>query len=145
MFKDVIKKIIEAKLADEQDIEGCSLAEIAVLEDRCGNPLPKKYKDFMVFMGRKAGRFLQGTDIFYSSVSELRIEAIDLLKENKEEFQLLSEYFVFSMHQGYEFLFFDCYDGDDPIIYQYIEGEGEPKKAWGSFSSFINETLQQHL
>ncbi|GMK47066.1 hypothetical protein PghCCS26_41960 [Paenibacillus glycanilyticus] len=29
--------------------------------------------------------------------------------------------------------------GMDPPIYQYIEGEGEPKLAWNNFGSFLME------
>jgi len=144
-FESLVSEILETGLAVEQDIRCCSFEDVASLEAGVKKALPLAYKDYLLKIGRGAGRFFQGTDIFYPGVKDLKNEAIELLEENEEKFGLPDDAFVFSMHQGYEFLYFMLSENDDPEVYQYVEGEGEPMKVWSSFSSFVNEALSQHI
>lgn len=99
------------------------------------------YRNFLLEIGHRAGLLFQGTDIFLGSIKELTKEAKGLLEENQESFNLPEDAFVFSMHQGYEFNYFRFSEGNNPPVYQYIEGEGEPKLAWDSFSSFLSDQI----
>lgn len=142
---DMIKeKLLEKAITSEQEIIPCSVDEISTLLVNNKYSLPMDYRQFLLAMGKKAGRFMQGTDFFYPEILSLKKEAIDLLIENEEDFSLPEEAFVFSMHQGYEFLFFKLNNEDNYAIYQYIEGEGNPKKAWNSFNDFIIDSLNQY-
>jgi hypothetical protein len=58
-------------------------------------------------MGHGAGKFLRGTDAFCGTLFALRQAAEELLEENGINYRLPTNVFVFSMHQGYEFLYFE--------------------------------------
>jgi SMI1-KNR4 cell-wall len=75
----------------------------------------------------------------------LQEEAVALLNYNNEDFILPTDAFVFSMHQGYEFKYFKTSEGDDPPVYQYVEGNGHPPvMVWNSFSSYLTYCIAQH-
>lgn len=144
MFEELIDELLRTGLATKRDIQGCADEEIASLEAAYG-ALPNAYLKFLLELGNGAGEFMQGTDVFYRSLRGLKEDAIELLKENEEEFDFPEDAFVFSMHQGYEFLYFRLSDGDDPGIYQYVEGQGTPQKVWSSFTEFIHDALMLHV
>ncbi|KOP69346.1 hypothetical protein AMS59_23510 [Lysinibacillus sp. FJAT-14745] len=82
--------------------------------------LPKTYLDFM----NKAGNgieFLVGTDYSMKYIIDLKEWAIELLEENNFIKKLTDNQFIFMMHQGYMFWFFNLNDGDDPAVYRYDE------------------------
>lgn len=145
MFEDFVNEILSAGLATEKDVQGCSDEELSSLKVSVGHILPNAYECFLLKFGEGAGGFMQGTDIFYSSLKGLKEEAIELLEENEEGFGLPDDAFVFSMHQGYEFLYFKLSDGDDPEVYQYVEGNGKSEKVWRSFTEFMQQSLKQHI
>lgn len=145
MFENLVKELLDSGLAVKEDIKHCSSEDIASLKATSGGYLPIVYEQYLLKIGRCAGKFMQGTDIFYPSILGLKEDAIELLEENEENFKLPDDAFVFSMHQGYEFLYFLLSDGDDPEIYQYIEGDEAPTKAWDSFTEFLNQSLAQHI
>jgi len=145
MFENLVNEMLRAGLASEKDIQGCSDEELSSLKVSVGHILPNAYEQFLLKFGKGAGEFMQGTDIFYPSIKGLKEEAIELLKENEEEFSLPEDAYVFSMHQGYEFLYFKLSGGDDPEVYQYVEGNGKPEKVWSSFTEFMQQSLKQHI
>lgn len=82
--------------------------------------LPKVYLNFM----NKAGNgieFLVGTDYSIKYIFDLKEWAIELLEENNFIKKLTDNQFIFMMHQGYMFWFFNLNDGDDPTVYCYDE------------------------
>lgn len=141
---EIIKCLIENRIATANEIIGCSTDDIRALEKSIGTSLPKKYQEFLLAAGHSAGRLFQGTDIFYRNLMGLKDDAISLLNENNEKFTLPIDTFVISMHQGYEFNYFKLTEGDDPPIYQYVEGGGPPMVAWASFTNFLNDSINAH-
>ncbi|AIQ17230.1 hypothetical protein H70357_11620 [Paenibacillus sp. FSL H7-0357] len=82
--------------------------------------LPQTYLDFM----NKAGNgieFIAGSDFTMKYISDLKEGAIELLEGNKFKKKLTDIQFVFMMHQGYMFWFFNLDDKDDPAVYCYDE------------------------
>ena len=47
--------------------------------------------------------------------------AVELLEDNKFPISLLKDAYVFCIHQGYQFLFFRCSEGEDTPVYSYRE------------------------
>ncbi|WP_042473909.1 SMI1/KNR4 family protein [Bacillus ndiopicus] len=137
----IVNLLVKYQIATIEEIQGCSENEIKELEGEIGYSFPDMYRNFLLGIGHRAGLLFQGTDIFFRSIKGLTEEAIELLEENQESFNLPEDAFVFSMHQGYEFNYFRFSEGDNPPVYQYIEGEGEPKLAWDSFSSFLSDGI----
>ena len=142
---EIISALVEKKISSTQDIKGCSESEIAGIEEFCHAKLPSQYRDFLLAIGHSGGKLFQGTDIYYRNLVGLQDAAKDLLKENGEDFDIPLDAFVFLMHQGYEFDYFRLSEGDDPPVYQYVEGHGEPQIAWKSFSKFLSESIESHF
>ena len=141
----VVERLKIAGLATSFSIQGCSLEEINALEKFFGVLFPESYRSFLTCVGKQAGKLFTGTDCFYIDLQTLRSVAEALLKENEEDFILPQEAFVFSMHQGYEFLFFLTSMGDDPPVFQYVEGQGPPQIQWPSFTDFLWGSIEQHV
>ncbi|OKP93196.1 hypothetical protein A3842_00690 [Paenibacillus sp. P3E] len=134
----------EYKIANDNEIHGFTELEVGRCEQSIGFVLPFQYREFLLTIGHDAGLLFQGTDILFRNVEnllELRKEAEDLLEENEETFSLPSDAFVFSMHQGYEFNYFVISEGNDPPVYQYVEGNGNSELFWGSFSLFLRKSI----
>lgn len=137
----IVNLLVSSQIASAEEIEGCSENEIKELEDEIGHSFPTVYREFLLAAGHRAGLLFQGTDIFFGSLRGLTQEANELLEENQEPFTLPADTFVFSMHQGYEFNYFRFSERENPPVYQYIEGEGDPKLAWDSFSNFLSDGI----
>jgi hypothetical protein len=127
-------------------MRSCSALEIEQLSRLAKNKrLPLQYLELM----RRAGngiRLFIGSSYTIGEVPELREAAIELLQENNSDENLADSSFVFFMHQGYQFYYFNLDDGDNPPVYFYNEGENEDRsiKRAESFSNFLidyyNET-----
>lgn len=117
----------------------CNENEIELLENLTdGKELPKEYLNFM----RQAGngiRFFYGSSYTMKEISNLKEWANELLEENNFCENLTDNQFVFFMHQGYQFCFFNLDEGDNPPVYYYGEGEelGTFIKKNDNFSLFL--------
>src|SRR5215467_11291282 len=105
---DALARLAAAGLFPGGRPSGCTPDEIARIEAKHGLALPLSYRRFLAAMGRSAGRFLVGTDFTYPRVLELKAGAEQLLVECDAKVALDSADFVFTLHQGYQFLFFRC-------------------------------------
>ena len=139
-------ELIDSGLATKRDVVGCSSAEIEELERYFDLELPASYKDFLEKMGKGAGLFLQGTDVFYHRLFEIREAMEEVLGLDGNPFSLTKKTFVFSSHQGYIFHFFDTSQHlDDPRVYGYREGELQIKLLGESFIGFLKSCIQEQI
>lgn len=144
-WERLIDRIIRSDLARPDQIVGCSEAEIKKLETAAGLHLPASYRGFLKRMGHGAGDLFRGTDMFYSHLAgNLRPWAEKLLANERPGLRLPADAFVFSIHQGYEVCYFLAGEGDDPPIYQFVEGQGAPTRPWDNFSAFLEEGIATH-
>lgn len=141
---EIRDQLVANGIAAVTDIYGCTQLEIENLERLVGSPLPLAYKQFLLAIGHGAGAFLNGTDVFYGQVATLTDAAKMLLAENGLPDELPKDGFVFYMHQGYEFGYFQTGDGADPPVYQYVEGNGAPKLVWPSFTGYLVDMIRIH-
>jgi hypothetical protein len=144
-ISDLYDSLREGGVISKNSLKGCSKSEIQNLEKFFGQPFPVIYKEFLGLIGKEAGNFLSGTDISYKYLKSLQKEAKELLEENRLDVGCLTNAFVFAMHQGYEILFFYVTDGDDPPVYQYVEGNDRAIKAWDSFSDYLKNMANQYI
>ena len=146
-FVDQLAQLVVASsLSTQRDIRGCSDAEIRELENHFEIRLPKVYKDFLKRMGKGAGLFMQGTDIFYEWLFGNREAMEDVLTLDKNPFSISKQVFVFSSHQGYIFHFFDTSAAqDDPPVYGYGEGELKPRLVNESLSDFLKTAIDEQI
>ncbi len=140
-MQSIIETLIRKRIANCDEILGCSEEEIKELEAFFNTHLPSEYRNFLLTMGHSAGKFFVGTDIFYPSLFHLKLWAKDLLMENNVSFQLPDDAFVFSMHQGYTFLYFNLSEGEDPPVYMYLEGDESLRQVAPTFSEYLAETV----
>ncbi|MDJ1485505.1 SMI1/KNR4 family protein [Cytophagaceae bacterium YF14B1] len=120
----------------------CSQDEITKLEESVGSPLPDAYKEFLLLMGKGAHGFMTGSDVFYHLLFDLTEGAHELLIEDKSPLILPEKAFVFWMHQGYQFLFFNLNEGPDPKVYYYLEGKKITNfEDKGVFSEYISQFI----
>ncbi len=49
------------------------------------------------------------------------------------------------MHQGYQFLYFDCDAGHDPPVYLFLEGEDAPRQVFDSFSQWLSQCVEDEI
>lgn len=149
--KALVSTLIKKGICAAGEIGGCSPQEVWSLEQSVGMSLPAQYKEFLLAIGHGAGKFFRGTCILYrDDISDIQEYAAMLMQQEEDEENengcctLPDDAFVFSMHQGYEFNFFKVTDGDDPPVYQYVEGNGPPYMVWPSLSDFLNYWIEQH-
>lgn len=128
--------------ATEDTIKGCSADEIEEIESDVGQPLPVAYREFLSKMGREAGAFYVGTDMFYPNLLGITEAARDLVREERSDIVLPDDAVVFSMHQGYQFLFVRSGDGDDPPVYYYMEQSGAFVKKAEELTKFLLDVAQ---
>jgi hypothetical protein len=140
-----VTRLIAAGLAEPAMIRGCPEEEIARLEEGLGVALPAVYRQFLRRMGRSAARFLTGTDFLFADLGGLRLQAQQSLHETKAGFRLKDTDFVFAAHQGYEFLFFDAQESDDPAVWHYEEGDSAPQKVFGRFSEWLDGCVSDEI
>ena len=146
VIEGVIRCLVHEGIADSWNIRGCDEAEVRTVEAKAGAPLPESYRQFLLRLGWSAGCLFRGTDMLYPSVLNLRDWAEELLREDGAGFCLPGNAFVFSMHQGYQFLYFPIDPAlPDPPVYHYFEGDGVAKEVAPSFSAYLRASVADHV
>ena len=103
--------------------------------------LPEAYKDFYNLCAFSIPKNLIGTDLLNNySYSDLRNGADELLEDDGVDNFLKNDDFVFMMHQGYMFWYFQADGNPNPIVYGYYENKLKPDN-FGHFSDFIKEYI----
>lgn len=143
-LEGVKERFKELKLVSPHELVGCTYPEITELEKKLGFSLPEAYKEFLLWMGKSAGRVLQGSDCFFKHLPYLKEWAVELLEENNFPNTLPEDAFVFFMHQGYQFSFFRLSEGDDPPTYFYCEGTNQTSftRTHNRFSEFMATEIE---
>ncbi|MBE9161631.1 MULTISPECIES: SMI1/KNR4 family protein [Microcoleaceae] len=147
MYLDRVKQqLIELKLIRQDELVGCTPDEVMAIQQQLGISLPLAYQEFLLSMGRSAGKFLRGSDCFLNHLPQLQEWAVELLNENNFPESLADDAFIFLMHQGYQFSFFRLSEGADPPIYSYCEGTNQIDfiKSHQSFSDFLVTEVEIH-
>ena len=102
------------------EVKECSIPEIVDLEKELNIFLPEAYREFLLWMGRGTGKFLQGSEVTYKDLVKIQGWVNELLEER--ELPLLpTNAFVFYIHQGYQFAYFLLNGEDDPKVYFFDE------------------------
>lgn len=133
----VVDILIRREVATHNSVRGCTPGEIAEIEADVGHPLPLAYREFLSRMGKEAGAFYVGTNLFYPGVLGITKAAHRLVAEVQADLILPEDAIAFAMHQGYQFLFTRAGDGDDPPVYYHLEGSGEFEKKADQLTGFL--------
>jgi hypothetical protein len=131
---------IESLRTAEDPCEGATHEEVLSLERYAGCPLPSVYLSFLFRFGHSAGPLFVGSDFAIDGQLRLRLReyASELLVERKSPYRLKDSDFVFVMHQGYVFQFFDCEAGPNPPVYLFQEGRHDGQNPVKLHDSFLD-------
>jgi len=139
----LVREIRHAGLAGWWEIRGCWEGEIKDLERFYGIKLPALYRAFLKRMGRGAGRYGRGTDMFYKHLFDNRAGMEEVLELDGNPFPLTPTEYVFCSHQGYIFFYFETDPlFDDPPVYGYKEGQRRNRLVDTSLSAFLFGLLE---
>jgi hypothetical protein len=147
LLNGLIDKIVGSGLAQYDHFRGCSKAQVLEIEQDQEVPLlPASYQSFLETMGRHAGGVFDGTSILYPEVLGAKHGARALLARRQSPLELGDSKFVFMIHQGYVFAFFDVLCGEDPEVVQYMDEE-DPKfeRISSSFTEYLEKWVKDYL
>jgi len=113
------------------------MTELSQLEEKYNFHFPEIYKKFYQKCKSSTPKGMVGTDLF-NNHNKLKEWAIELLNENNTENFLKDDDFVFMMHQGYIFWYFQANGNPNPIVYGYNEEDLLPKRI-SDLKNFLNE------
>jgi len=117
---DRFAQLCDAIERSGERMESCSRTEVEALQALTSMTLPAVYLFFLERCGRGAGRWMLGSDCFYPALRSLNKCASELLIENGLE-PLPPDVFVFWMHQGYQFAYFELDGSKDPVVHYFTE------------------------
>ncbi len=118
-----VEELVELLKRNGEDLKPMTEDQVKKVESLSNKPLPQVYKEFLLQMGKGAGRFMEGSSAFYNEIFELQDWANELLNDNGIE-PLPKNSFVFWMHQGYQMSYFILGESENPKVYYYSEGKG---------------------
>lgn len=128
------------ELAHRLGAWGCTEEEVAAVRRDQGGRLPRSYECFLGHLGRDAGGLFGGSDLCYPQNLGLRKEAEALTNEDPEaRFVLPDDAVVIWMHQGYQFAYLCCSEGDDPLVRYWLERTEEPTVDAHSLLEWIEQ------
>ncbi|MET1081251.1 MAG: SMI1/KNR4 family protein [Pseudomonas sp.] len=139
-----IDKLIAAGLNQERPIAGISEKEILDLERKENVTLPGSYRQFLEECGRSAGLFQRDADFFYPAIRKLKEELKEMLKEERLEFDLPRNAFVFGAYQGCQYCLFFCDGNDDPPVYLITDAGGAAVKISENFSGYVEKAICEY-
>ena len=138
-------QLLSLGLARNENMVGCSEDEIDQLEAECHLNLPIAYREFLIACGHGGGKFQVGTDWTYPELLELQATGRFLMQQNVPSVEFPLNAFVFSSHQGYQFLYFHCGVSEDPPVYYFLENETGPSKVVPTFTSWLQGCIQDDV
>jgi hypothetical protein len=137
-----IEELVQLLKSSGESLQPITNDELSRIERFNEKSLPEVYKEFLLQMGKGAGRFMQGSSVFYDELSDLQEGAEELINENGLE-ALPTNSFVFWMHQGYQMAYFILGESDNPKVYYYSEGkELKSSIEKGSLLEFFKDQLE---
>lgn len=87
---------------------------------------------------------MEGSSCFFKSLLDIQEIAVELLEDNQFPESRSPDAFVFFMHQGYYFMFWKTSEGNNPPVYNYLDGKAllTFKNEYPSYSNFLEYELE---
>ncbi|MDJ0574109.1 MAG: SMI1/KNR4 family protein [Xenococcaceae cyanobacterium MO_234.B1] len=132
----------------------CSQLEIDELESLLPYKykLPKAYKEFLLYGGKKIENLFRGVDFSYAMAKTLiengYRDIYKMLKPWDPNVELPKDLFVINEHLGSNLTYFRLTEGDNPPVYFWEEGEGGLKvaeKETDTFSGFLKKRIENYI
>ena len=141
---EIKQRLLALPLGRDANLEGATERDILELENYAGGQFPAVYKQFLKQLGEALGELFRGSDYAVGQHFQLHLKepAEELLRRMNASFTLPRTAFVFLMSQGYQFTFFDLDDGNDPIVYHYLEGDLAPSVLDTKLSRYLRRCVE---
>ena len=143
---DIVKRIAASPRATAGGIAGCSLDEIAALEDRYAVRLPQAYKDVLQAIGRRADGLFdrEELDVHHDQLMTLTERAIDIAAhEGVAAFP--ANAFVIRGRYLEQFEFILCDGGDDAPVHYWNSDEDAPVEVFPSIRAWLEAICADEL
>lgn len=116
---------------------GLSESEITAIQEKHAIALPSAYREFLSLMGRDDGGLFSNI-ILFPGLEKYRQQAYDMASQHGFELPLSA--YVFQIDDS-GFRYFCLDEGDDPPVYEYIEGRKLAEKIDDRFSAWLEAVL----
>lgn len=137
-----IKLLAEILRSKGNKLSPCNAGDIENIEQKLKTKLPEEYLEFLLTMGKGAGKFMLGSSVFIHELLTLKDGAQEVIDDNNLP-PLPPNAFVFWMHQGYQFAFFEVTEKNQLNIYFFSEGNNMQDYKFLNYS--LTEFLYKQL
>jgi hypothetical protein len=135
-----VGEVCDGVTAAAHDLQALSYEAIDAIEADQPARLSDAYRAFLEVAGGGAGRFLQGSDVFYPDVIGIRATAQELLGTHGLTLEATDR--VFLIHQGAQFDFTRG-GGADPAVWSYNDGDDAPLQTHGRFTDWLRANVEE--
>ena len=121
--------------------EPCDEWAVRDLEQQLGFDLPPAYRAFLVVAGNGCESLEGSHYAVEDNLASLQHTARRIMKRDGAD--LVTDAFVFLVHQGYAFNFFLLNDSEDPAVYEYVQGMPPVRQVAARISEWLsNEVIR---
>lgn len=117
----------------------CDEWTVQDLEQQLRVQLPPAYKAFLAVAGNGCAALEGSHYAVEDDLAGLQRSGQRIMKRDREN--LPGDAFVFLVHQGYAFNFFLAQDGEDPPVYEYVEGMPPVRRVAARFTEWLGNEL----
>lgn len=129
-------------MVEFDEIRGCSEEEVVTLEKHFNLRFPKSYREFLLTMGHSTGILFIDRTIHYWNLFNLRNTTNSFHEEIPDGYKIPENTFLFSVSGDFQKNhYFYIGNGDDPPVFEYVEGNNHAEKISSSFSKYLFDTV----
>lgn len=145
---DLAQTLLSLGWAESSEIVGCTPEEIADFQRSAGIEFPKAYTEFLIRMGKGAGKFEAESTWKFQHLKRIPSTVKRMLSREEDDedemsFELPHSAFVFLESNASQIMYFCLDDGDDPPVYLYELPSPHAEKIASSFTEWINRYAAQ--
>lgn len=133
-------EICDGVTAAAHDLQALAPNIVVAIEKDQPARICDAYRAFLEAAGGGAGRFLQGSDVFYPDVLGIGAIAQELLRQCGLELQPTDR--VFLMHHDAQFDFTRG-AGEDPAVWSYNDGDDAPTCTYARFTDWLRVNVNE--
>lgn len=131
---------------ESYELKPSSEAQIEAYAAAIHLPLPKAYKEFLLWLGESAGGFMGEYVLIGDCLRRNREDALELLAEHDCTELLPDDAIVFAwFNQGQGFGFIRASEGDNPPVSFYVEGKGMIWQTHPNLEAFVIDYMETFL